>query len=257
MGVGLCVWGARVCDLCVGRLQSVGMGGARGVESGFVTMLIAASALLSSCLGRQSKEIAGTPAPRVDDTCHPESLGDWKPTWAPPTLPAPGACTQQQIERQFAVCASSKNDTTACNRFNNDPENVGCVGCLLSAPSAERRGPIVVGTPRGGSLVNTPGCIALVDGDTSAASCGAKKQAYLDCESAACSKVCPGSYRNSRFYRCGDEASLSICRQFLEAAQCSQSPRYSRCAYPSYGQFYLGIGKLWCTTGFQVGAQAP
>jgi hypothetical protein len=220
-------------------------------------MLMVAAAVLSGCIGPQSKEIAGTHALRVDDTCHPEPLADWKPTWAPPTLPMPGACTQQQVERQFAVCASSRNDTTACNLFNNAPENVGCVGCMLSAPFAERHGPIVVGTSRGGSLVNTPGCIALVDGDSSATSCGAKKQAYVDCELAACSKVCPGSYRNSRFYRCADEASRSICGQFLEAAKCAESPRYSRCAYPSFGQFYLGIGKLWCTTGFQGGAQAP
>ena len=220
----------------------------------FACAVLLACVALSGCLGRQQPR-GKAPEPGVHNAtntpripaCQPQALGDWQPQWVPPTAATPDACSDAQIDGSFRACASTKRSDAACDAFNNDPENLACVRCLLSDVRAPSYGPVIV-RPRS-ALVNTPGCIAHLDGDSSGAGCAAKKQAALACEYAACSGPC-GAEWSLPFYRCIGEADRTVCRTYVEAASCSQRAEYARCAFPTYGLFYSGIAKLWCGTGF-------
>jgi hypothetical protein len=94
-------------------------------------------------------------------------------------------CTQAQAQGLYDSCFSGSASLPACTNYQNDPMNVNCLNCAYTDVSQSTHGPFVeMAGPGGGSYTietNVGGCIALIDGDTSPTSCGAKIDAQQDC----------------------------------------------------------------------------
>ena len=86
--------------------------------------------------------------------------------------------------------------------------------------------------------------MSLVDGESSATSCGAKYQIYYDCVEAACLGGC-STYDEYRM--CTDRAGATVCLPFYEAAVCHLKPVYSVCtSYFTFEEYFFAIAKRFC-----------
>ena len=105
-------------------------------------------------------------------------------TWAPPT-PFASACTAAQL----AACDNCVTVTGDCSAFRASASNAGCLACLETDVGAAAHGPLVT-EGQGANLApiqaNFGGCIATIDGDTSATSCGARFNDFVDCSANDC-----------------------------------------------------------------------
>lgn len=90
---------------------------------------------------------------------------------------------------------------------------------------------------------NVGGCMALIDGDLGANGCGAKYEAWLSCQIAACS-YCPlGTYSS-----CAVPAQSGVCGAYASAAkQCASDPKYSTCtSQPTFEAYFTTFGAMFC-----------
>ena len=173
--------------------------------------------------------------------CTPRLPAGWAPRWKPPRAPTPDACSEDQILREYAACEGAMATTATCAPFRNDPANAACIACLFSAEADSSYGAII----RVGASwkTNTAGCIALVDGDSSASGCGARVQAASACYDAACD----GCQPFDSYIQCREQALGTVCRPHYLDAVCLLRPAYSGCtAYVINEEYFKAIARLFC-----------
>jgi hypothetical protein len=173
--------------------------------------------------------------------CTPQIPAAWAPRWKPPRAPTPDACSEDQIQREYAACESATATSTTCASFRKDPANAVCIACLFSAEADPSYGAII----RVGESwkTNTAGCIALVDGDSSASGCGARVQAASGCYDAACA----GCQPFDSYIQCREQALSTVCRSYYLDAVCLLRPVYSGCtAYVINQDYFMAAARLFC-----------
>jgi hypothetical protein len=148
------------------------------------------------------------------------------------------------------VCqpSSSAYDKSACRVFDADPANSTCLGCMFGVLGSADLGAILI-QPSGQWLANRAGCIALIDGDRSATSCGAKTQAANVCENFACFAACSTQASSAAFTACEMATVNGACGAYFSEAACAQLPRYASCAYPDFATYYNAMADLFCVSG--------
>jgi hypothetical protein len=182
-------------------------------------------------------------APDVSDlACVRQVTDTWTPDWKPPRQRQPGACTDGQIAEEQVKCEPGlpTYDLAACSTFNTAPANANCLQCLFSTEADPYYGPILVRTD-GRWSVNVGGCMALIDGDTSTASCGAKVSAGDSC-------------LRADYDKCWQDAWTSVCETSAQATACAGAPRYALChGYRNFEEAYRALGALFCSAGPDAG----
>ena len=192
---------------------------------------------------------AGVAGPALGTCVTPSPLG-YQPTWTPPSAPAVGACTEQQVSQEYALCqfGTSTYDAVACRAFDVAPANSMCMSCMFGALGATAVGAILV-MPGGQWLANRSGCIALIDGDSSATGCGAKTQAADVCKYGACLAACTLPVSDADFRACQQATENGACSAYYSQAACAELPRYASCEYPDFATFYSAMADLFCVSG--------
>lgn len=176
--------------------------------------------------------------------CVPHLPANWTPEFKPPISPRPEACTAAQIDTEWASCEGVNATRTGCLRFRNDPANAVCEACMFSDGRDASYGPIILAN--GLWKTNTAGCIALLDGDTSAAGCAAKVQAASACYDEACSECQP--YQT--LVTCRQQALAGQCRPYYLDAVCSFRPEYARCTeYATSEEYFRSVARIFCWNG--------
>jgi hypothetical protein len=173
--------------------------------------------------------------------CAPELARGWAPGWKPPRAPTPNACSEDQIQREYAACESATATSMTCAPFRSDPANGICIACLFSPEADLSYGAII----RVGESwkTNTAGCIALVDGDNGASGCGARVQAASACYDAACA----GCQPFDAYIQCREQALSTVCRSYYLDAVCLLRPVYSTCtAYVRSQDYFMAAARLFC-----------
>jgi hypothetical protein len=169
-----------------------------------------------------------------------------------PPKSTPGACTKQQLEQDYALCGGSLDySEVKCRAFEEDPANAAGLSCLFSASGDASSGAVLV-LPAGRWLANIGGCEALLDGDSSQTSCGARHQAADVCKEFACAKACARPVSNATWQSCLDAADL-VCFDYLDQDTCSSLPRYALCHQMGFQAYFTTFGNLFCGAGL-VGA---
>jgi hypothetical protein len=206
----------------------------------------AAGAGLSE-IGGSGASAASSGAPGA---CVTPSADGYQPMWTPPSAPMVGACTEQQVSREYAVCQPSSGtyDKNACRAFDVDPANSTCLGCMFGVLGSAALGAILI-QPSGQWLANRAGCIALIDGDSSATGCGAKTQAAGVCENFACSASCTPQASSANFAACEMASFSGTCTDYFSKAACAQLPRYASCEYSTFADNYNAMADLFCVSG--------
>jgi hypothetical protein len=206
--------------------------GARGLR--FVLL-----ALVMAC--GEAPPVAAGDAGDSGASCSPQLSAGWMPQWKPPRAPEPGACSEDQIEREYRACEATAATGATCADFRDDPSNTGCIGCLFSAEGDATYGAII----RVGSSwkTNTAGCIALSDGDRGPTGCGARVQAASACYDDACAGCTPFA----AYTECREVAMETTCRQRYLDAVCLLRPQYAPCtAYVSNEDYFFAAARLFC-----------
>jgi hypothetical protein len=173
--------------------------------------------------------------------CTPRLAAGWAPRWTPPRAPKPGACTEEQIQLEYAACEGPMATSAACAPWRDDPANAACLACLFSNEADPAYGAIIrLGVSW---KTNTAGCIALVDGDTSMSGCAARVQAASACYDAACE----GCEPFDSYVQCREQAPSTACRAYYLDGVCLLRPVYSSCtAYVTNRDYFLGAARLFC-----------
>jgi hypothetical protein len=168
--------------------------------------------------------------------------------WMPPQA-TPGACSAEQIAQQYALCSSgsAKYNRTACRAFDIDTANATCLGCLFTAFDADVSGAIML-LPKNHWLANIGGCEALIDGDSSPTSCGAREQAASICEYDVCIDACTSDATEQDWKTCNRAASQA-CAQYRSKASCSNLPRYAACHLTTFADYFSTLGDIFCGSG--------
>jgi hypothetical protein len=174
--------------------------------------------------------------------CSPELPDTYAPTWILPNAPT-SACTATQIQTLYDDCLGPSSNGSLCNTFLAQSNNKTCEACLESPITASTYG-ATIEWHSGSSLdINVGGCIALIDGDLSATGCGAKYEAWLSCQIAACSYCPPGTYTS-----CATPAETTTCGAYQAAAKCANDPKYAACtSEPSFEAAFTTVGAMFCS----------
>lgn len=189
----------------------------------------------------------------ADGACGPQNMSAWRPTWRPPEPPRP-ACTDQQLEREFAVCESATASNAECFAWNRDPANAACLQCLYSTEDEPTYGPVVYLKNRS-RVVNIPGCIALVEGNSGPTSCGAEVQAYYSCQESACLTTCVAF---ADFDKCQPVAAATVCAQYGPGAVCDAPSTYDPCTgQDSFDTYFKIFARMFCGMAAPDGGSAP
>jgi len=157
-----------------------------------------------------------------------------------------GACSSTQLEELYKRCEfdSPSYDALLCRAYQVDPANAACARCVYTVEGDPAWGPVVVLRDRS-RYTNIGGCIALVDGDKSDASCGANYWARVFCDAAACDYCPSGSYSP-----CILAAQRSVCSTYYEDTVCAERPEYAQCrSLGPYKNYFTSIGAVFCSTG--------
>jgi hypothetical protein len=98
------------------------------------------------------------------------------------------ACLQQQITGFITACTSSTASQQSCMNWQNDPNNSGCLACLIPSDStgmATGAGALLIDAQQGFFTSNVPGCLALID-PTNGPKCAAEYEPQLQCAYYGC-----------------------------------------------------------------------
>jgi hypothetical protein len=173
--------------------------------------------------------------------CKPTLPDAYVPTWIPPNAPS-AACTASQIQMLYDDCFGPTSSGSLCNTFLSQSSNAACQACM-ETPIASSTYGATIEWHSGGSLdINGGGCVALIDGDLTANGCGAKYEAWLSCQIAACSYCAPGTYES-----CAVPAQSTTCAAYQTAAQCAQDSKYSVCFQGSFETLFTAVGAIFCS----------
>jgi hypothetical protein len=189
--------------------------------------------------------------------CMTPSADGFQPMWTPPSAPMVGACSEQQVSQEWALCAveSAAFNQSACHTFNADPANSACLGCMFGVLGSPSVGAILV-LPGNEWIANRGGCIALLDGDRSATGCGAKKQADDACTYLGCFAACTQRASDKDLLACEAAARSGACSAYSNAAVCAQLPRYASCQYQNFADYFNAMADLFCVSGPPAGTAA-
>ena len=210
----------------------------------------------SSAAGAGLSEIGGSGASAgssgvagsAPGTCATPSADGYQPMWTPPSAPMIGACTQQQVSREYSVCYGATYNQNACHAFESDPANSTCLSCVFGVLGTPNVGAILV-LPGNEWISNRGGCIALLDGDSSATGCGAKAQAATVCAYTACNAACTRPVSDKDLAACENGTASGACRTNFDNAVCEQLPRYASCAHSNFADYFNGFADLFCVSG--------
>jgi hypothetical protein len=191
----------------------------------------------------------------VDDdattaACTPELPAGYTSTWSPP-LSTDTACTTDQVQAFYTQCFDPAATSTGCQTFANDNANKACVGCMYTTQGSSSYGAII-SLSNGTAEANIGGCLALVDGDMSATSCGAKYQAGQFCEIDACDCTIDNTDPKTftAFTTCESNAGKTVCAGYESDAGCEKDAKYAVCnKATTFEQYMIAIGDLICASG--------
>ena len=192
-----------------------------------------ASSLAAQACGATSNDAARDAAieasteaapPDAGAPCAPGDVASFTPSWHPPSGAHQAKCTTAQMDAFYTGCLSSTATQATCAPFGKDggAGDRTCATCLVSRSSDATLGPIVVHPLAAGSAqeMNFAGCVALVD--PTAVACAKTYQAGVECEHAACDKVCRGddSAAFDQYMGCRGAANVGACNAYTKAGQC-------------------------------------
>jgi hypothetical protein len=187
-------------------------------------------------------------------TDKPEQLGKPRPRYQ--ALAAlERARTKEQVATQTKLCLynTPTYDAASCHAFEVDDANQACLKCMYSSVGAEPAAPVMV-TGANAWIPNTGGCIALLQGDSSETSCGARRQAADLCFSAVCESACAATGYNG-YSACIQQASAT-CKRYVDPAACSLLPQYARCtSYTSFADAVAAVTDVFCVSGPPAGSE--
>jgi hypothetical protein len=116
--------------------------------------------------------------------CMPSPVPGFTASWQPPAPAHSGRCAPNQLTMGvYAIIHGGYANFIAMY-----PD---CAACLLTASDDAVLGPMVSFAQYGVVDGNSAGCVAILTGDTSAASCAAESQAQYRCTLASCAPGCP------------------------------------------------------------------
>lgn len=188
-------------------------------------------------------------APPYIDPCLPHLAVDWRPQWRPPHAPQPGACTAVQIEFEYKSCEGPDSTRFDCLQFRDDPANKVCLSCMLSGTKDLSFGAIIEGNFLW--KANTPGCVALTDGDQTENGCGVRLQAATACYDAACE----GCGYATPYVDCRQQAAEVVCRGYRLDTGCASQPEYAICTgYATSKDVFTGTARFFCASGVSAAA---
>ena len=107
----------------------------------------------------------------------------FQPKWTPPAA-SQKVCDDQQIGDYYKACLQGAWASAACQAFIKSAAT--CAACLDTQDTAAKLGPVVWRLDHGYYNINIPGCIALVQNDSTDKGCGAAYESFLHCDRAAC-----------------------------------------------------------------------
>jgi hypothetical protein len=147
-------------------------------------------------------------------SCTPAIPSDFKPSWKAPAA-SQKKCDSTQIENYYKACLAGAWASVACQSFLKSATDAECAKCLDTQETDAAPGPIVWRLDHGYFNVNIPGCVALVQGDTSDNGCGAAYEKWLGCDRAACTACFQKGDPDSQYQKliaCQSQAgSVGIC----------------------------------------------
>lgn len=187
--------------------------------------------------------------------CAPANVSGFTPTWKQPNALHQNKCTTAQVDAIMDACADSNSTQQACDAALAAAPTA-CTQCLVTDESAATYGAIVVTFQGVFWNLNVAGCIARTQNDLATTSCGAKVQAYSQCESAACDANCANISDINDYYTCQDTATAGGCASYSTAADTCKTAAFAmdggaHVCDPSVAGTFLDnakiYGKLFCT----------
>jgi hypothetical protein len=158
------------------------------------------------------------PSDAASAACAPNPAPNFSPLWRPPAIaPACGPSDAAAVIDCLinAAALPSAGDMRCLDKAESD-----CFACLVTPEASPALGPIIARTD-GTYVLNFAGCVALVTQDTSASSCGARRQATEECVGAACTNC--KSLVDSR--ECSENAEPTVCVAYHDA--CLTDPLFA------------------------------
>jgi hypothetical protein len=137
-----------------------------------------------------------------------------------PPHPHEDVCTDRQIDLYFECVYGN---SASCIAMNADAGSA-CRECIdFGSPASGYAGPLVTLATSGGS-VNSAGCGALVNGDTTATGCGKALADQEGCFDVTCLDECPNDYAG-----CVKQSAATQCKSFVVAAKAACPVDASEC----------------------------
>lgn len=139
------------------------------------------------------------------------------------------ACSSTQLTTFVSACVATTAMPDACNTFQTDTANKGCMGCLFPGTpgsATENSGGMLVDST--GTIivaVNTPGCIALAD-PANGPACASAIEPLFQCEVAACGSADCRTATASIFQSCETTSEKGACDTYYMASQTSCTADY-------------------------------
>jgi hypothetical protein len=225
-------------------------------SKGFAGALVAAALAVTSTIGCGRSAIGSDGSVATQPTCSPQQVAP--PAFVPPRAPR-SACTDAQIQALYAACdTGAGGNVRTCNAFKGDPANSPCVLCMYSEVSDPAFGAIIH-FPDDTDVGNVGGCIALLGPDAGPGGCAAATQASDVCRHEACESTCPGGSTSSSLQtvdQCHSQAKMTVCAQYVDAAQCDQAVQYVPCLFANYQASFFGLGRIFCQAELDGGSIA-
>jgi hypothetical protein len=175
------------------------------------------------------------------------------PQWIPPNGPYTGQCIPSQIDLLVALVA--KQGPAGLQSFVMQQGGVNdCAACLDSGGQITQLfGPFTV---RASGVLdgNVGGCVALLEGDGSAESCGAAVQAQADCLADACAGCPTVNVAGDlvAYDRCLADAAGGVCAVYAAGASCAdRDPAAAKCRSTSWSSpvdWVRFMAELFCGT---------
>ncbi len=140
------------------------------------------------------------------------------------------ACSSTQLTTFVSSCVTTNASPDACNNFQTNASNKGCMGCLFPGTpgsSTENTGGMLVDST--GTIivaVNTPGCIALAD-PANGAACANALEPLFQCEVAACGSADCRTAMPSVYQSCETTSEKGACATYDMASQTSCTSEYT------------------------------
>jgi hypothetical protein len=169
--------------------------------------------------------------------------------WTQPNGPYWGVCTAADLDDFVAAVTQAGSQGLATFATTHAP----CASCLGSADPSTMTGPrAFVTRPNGVLDPNVGGCVALIQGMSTAGSCGAYVQERDDCLAASCLNCGPIRFAAdlAAYDHCLATAAQQECSFWSSQAACIDlDPAAAKCrssAWPSTADWLRFLAELFC-----------